>query len=1162
MKKPSSELGFEVDNNKSCYMDFNLHESELMLTGDVFLHQPSRESTRPPEGVTVLNSQDHLLNKKFYLDEAGHVSTVQYQSAFKFRHQVVPCRNLCDLANLIDQISADPRQMLIRGSPGLHTQPVTTRREETFPEHPEGSFWVMLDFDDQPVPDGIDPLSEAAIASIVTKLPSEFHNVSCFYQFSASAGILGNDGHPRKSGLNAHVFFWFTRRVPGAVLAGYLRKHCLETGFFMVGANKGDVCQVKYGIDPAPIRSAVQPHFIAAPEIGPGVQSLLAGRERQGMIRGSSHSVEIPELDAGIIREADQLHYRIRDQWQRDHGYQKRTLITRTSDGIGLVSYSVPQGPTEVRAGRKFVGGQLRGSNGEVFVLSFEDENTPHSWYVTKKSPEIARRYGDGEAIALKELSPQAHIHVRDELKWFTEIQQERLALNERGFLPPLSEFANARVSVVLSPTGSGKTKAMIDLIQQVGGLTIYCAPTITLVNQMADDLTKARIDNQKYDTVGPEHALTSGVVVTTNKSLGRILEIYTERGKPFSIVLDEVHETFDEMLKNKGSLQVLENAIGKARRSFLLTGTMTGVQRKTVATIVSHSLGGLQAGDCAFYEFSPVKTNPIELHSMDCFGSDFMKLLGELKTKLDFGTPLPQVVMVLPTSRMERFRILLKANGLDAVSSVVSRQESQVGEIAEAQECSMPIIIASPLFALGLNFRAEPDIFWCHFDRIPADTSRIIQTINRANRGSKNCDVRLYVGSLDDKEFKIPTEKRVKTDVLNSFSEESTIAGILEEHFTIDRATYQILRVSERQTSCALAELFSTDGFQNYRVVDCRENGVVDKGLNDQFIEASKSARETYDSAIECHAVKFNGCPRDSAFASLEKLALERRTIKAEAKTRTEKEIKDQEIGILMSVCGVRDAKSGRELNSKRLSVLFCESLPYATEQYDSETHPGRTKVEAEKSAAVAYFVEVLLQLQRGELNGLSLAVKLTKDKKFQDGIVALATSERDYLGLKTKIKTIQEARARARSCGTNKTRGKAEGLALGFLQDFLATIGVGFEEVEDSWPKEWDWNKPLIPAHWNLEEMSRQLQIQAAMLTKLPDNVRALNSKYEPAEVEGQVPEFVPLKICKTCVFYRNGLCVLANAIDWSELGMESAGITVPKCKSFKAIQIKLAA
>lgn len=65
----------------------------------------------------------------------------------------------------------------------------------------------------------------------------------------------------------------------------------------------------------------------------------------------------------------------------------------------------------------------------------------------------------------------------------------------------------------------------------------------------------------------------------------------------------------------------------------------------------------------------------------------------------------------------------------------VVSRQENTPEEIEDARTSDKPILISSPLFGLGLNFLHAPEILWCRFDKVQADTSQIIQSVNRANR-------------------------------------------------------------------------------------------------------------------------------------------------------------------------------------------------------------------------------------------------------------------------------------------------------------------------------------------------------------------------------------------------------------------------------------------
>ncbi len=561
--------------------------------------------------ATVLTSRDHPVNKKYSLDAAGRVQITPYQNAARFNTAVHPIAGIVDLARLIDQISHGSRQIIIRGLHPLRKAVNVARNKVNFPEHPDGTPWAMLDFDDVVLPADLDPLSVEAIQWVVAKLPAEFQIATYFYQFSSSAGISGSDGTPKKKGLNVHLFFWFLRRIPGEVLAGYLRLHCLQTGFYWFKENKGGVVDLKLGIDPAPIRTSVQPHYVARPEIGPGVRCLLTPEKRQGLVRKSKLSVALPAFPANIVSNANQLQRRVRNDWMREHGYRKRTLITRTPNGVTANAYH--QAPNQgMGGGRAFVDGKLSG-DGDYLILYFDDESTPGSWYVAKVRPQIAHRYGDGASLALRELSEGAYAYVRDTLRWFVEIPVRELFANKQGYRPAIANFAKARVSLVLAPTGSGQSRQVIGWIRPLckKGLVIYSAPTISLVNQMQAELDAAKLAPHRYNEVGPCDFPNVGIVVTTNGSLPRILKIAHQAGLRHELVLDEIHSGLDNLLRSSKRKDLLEQAIANANRTLLLTGTLTPLQRLKLIDIALHAVGASE--DFCIYNFQRVKVADLD---------------------------------------------------------------------------------------------------------------------------------------------------------------------------------------------------------------------------------------------------------------------------------------------------------------------------------------------------------------------------------------------------------------------------------------------------------------------------------------------------------------------------------------------------------------------
>src|SRR5665647_652890 len=276
-------------------------------------HPSPHTSVSPaiPSVVTVLTSvispvNPHVappLNKRYYLDaDTGKLALDNYQNGYHFTVEERPVNNIHELATLLADISADNHKMIIRGLQVKKGVAKLRRTNDNFAEHPQGSYFVMLDFDK--VDTEHDPLTVEAIESVIARLPEAFHNVTYYYQHSNSAGILNVDGTPMKNGLNAHVFFWLNRRVPGPELTAYLKKHCLDTDFYSVGENQGGTVRITYGIDPAPIYTAVQAHYIASPTIEEGVQCSLNPDQRQGLISKLNNVVNLQAIPENITIEA------------------------------------------------------------------------------------------------------------------------------------------------------------------------------------------------------------------------------------------------------------------------------------------------------------------------------------------------------------------------------------------------------------------------------------------------------------------------------------------------------------------------------------------------------------------------------------------------------------------------------------------------------------------------------------------------------------------------------------------------------------------------------------------------------------------------------------------------------------------------------------------
>ena len=99
-----------------------------------------------------------------------------------------------------------------------------------------------------------------------SRLPAEWRDASCHYQFSASAGM--------KAGIRVHLWFWLSVPMGESELTGYFKRAR---------------CQAK--VDVTPFRT-VQIHYTARP-VFRGVEDPFEGRERSGLLAGDRDAVEL-----------------------------------------------------------------------------------------------------------------------------------------------------------------------------------------------------------------------------------------------------------------------------------------------------------------------------------------------------------------------------------------------------------------------------------------------------------------------------------------------------------------------------------------------------------------------------------------------------------------------------------------------------------------------------------------------------------------------------------------------------------------------------------------------------------------------------------------------------------------------------------------------------
>lgn len=231
------------------------------------------------DSLTELQNLDgKCLAKRIGLNEAGEVVTQPYdRGAYHFRAVEHAVSSIYDLAATLDRIGACPGSCVIRGEP-LYPELLSIRRLKTLFKN-VSRRWVLLDCDGITGPPGLDWRRdpEAAVRFVVSLLPAAFHEVTCWWAFSASQGF--------KEGLRLRLGFWLDRPVFGDELTLWLTERRPEHG--KPRKNWPPVSPV----DPAVFRT-VQPIYVANPILGPGVVDPVP--RRSGLLVGSRDAVSVP----------------------------------------------------------------------------------------------------------------------------------------------------------------------------------------------------------------------------------------------------------------------------------------------------------------------------------------------------------------------------------------------------------------------------------------------------------------------------------------------------------------------------------------------------------------------------------------------------------------------------------------------------------------------------------------------------------------------------------------------------------------------------------------------------------------------------------------------------------------------------------------------------
>jgi len=228
--------------------------------------------------------------KEIQIKDGGLVVN-NYPPVKNWNHRTIEFDDIRHFAQELSSTLASSRVIMILGTPvdGLPTVRVR-RNSQNFSD--QGTDLISIDIDGIPVPSSMNPYGSAAIRWFIKKqLPPCFHDVTCAIQLSASAGIVDPaTGLPIKPGLNAHIYFQSDRPIPIWLIKELLRNSLVDSSLY----------------------TPVQPHYIADPIIGEGVECKIPRNRRHFLIEGNNDVVTLPEI--GWVPQGKSV-YKTESEW-------------------------------------------------------------------------------------------------------------------------------------------------------------------------------------------------------------------------------------------------------------------------------------------------------------------------------------------------------------------------------------------------------------------------------------------------------------------------------------------------------------------------------------------------------------------------------------------------------------------------------------------------------------------------------------------------------------------------------------------------------------------------------------------------------------------------------------------------------------------------------
>lgn len=181
----------------------------------------NKKQSAETDFVTLLLSKYRLAVKRHVYDDHGFfLKTHAYDTIKTWDHRRVAVAGLKPMLEILRACEANSNIVVIRGKHQDERGEGAQRVMSVFEDAPHR--WMMIDMDDVLSPFKVDPTSQesldnAALSTIRTHLPEEFHGADVIVQWSQSAGVKPWEH------LRLHLWFWLDKPLNVAQLKAWYK---------------------------------------------------------------------------------------------------------------------------------------------------------------------------------------------------------------------------------------------------------------------------------------------------------------------------------------------------------------------------------------------------------------------------------------------------------------------------------------------------------------------------------------------------------------------------------------------------------------------------------------------------------------------------------------------------------------------------------------------------------------------------------------------------------------------------------------------------------------------------------------------------------------------------------------------------------------------------